>query len=280
MKKLTAFPIFTVCVTMVVLLFVGSAIIAIIFAGIASFGDAITNEEVLFSLRMSVVTSIISTTICMLLALPASYALTHIKLPGSRLVEIIMELTLSLPYILLGFALLLIFSSPFGKELKDLGFAVVFQPTGIVFAQLIVNLPFAIRMIRTAFMDVNPRLEFVAETLGAAPFGIFRTIILPLCRNSIISTIILTWSRGMGEFGATLMLVGVTRMKTETLPGSVFLSISTGNNETAMATAMIMLLLSAAALGIANILNRPANHVRSRGLAIFAKHRKNDKAAA
>ena len=50
------------------------------------------------------------------------------------------------------------------KALKDIGFAVAFQPTGIVFAQLIVNLPFSIRMVRTAFGDVNPRMEFVAKT--------------------------------------------------------------------------------------------------------------------
>ena len=158
-------------------------------------------------------------------------------MPCKKLAEIVMELTLSLPYILLGFALLIIFSSPFGKALKEAGFAVVFSPTGIIFAQLIVNLPFAIRMIRTAFNTVNPRVEFVAMTLGATPGEVFRTIILPLCRNAIISTLVLTWARGMGEFGATLMLVGVTRMKTETLAGSIYLSISTGNTETAMATA-------------------------------------------
>ena len=148
----------------------------------------------------------------------------------------------------LGFALLLIFSSPFGKALKEAGFAVVFSPTGIVFAQMIVNLPFAIRMMRTAFGGINPRVEFVAQTLGAMPWDVFRTIIVPMCRNQIISTFVLTWARGMGEFGATLMLVGVTRMKTETLPGSIYLSISTGNTETAMATAMIMLLVSALTL--------------------------------
>ena len=102
----------------------------------------------------------------------------------------------SLPYILLGLALLLIFSSPFGKALKDIGLAVVFQPAGIVLAQLIVNLPFAIRMIKTAFLDVNPRMEFVAKTLGATPGAVFRTIVLPLCRNAIISTLVLTWARG------------------------------------------------------------------------------------
>ena len=69
----------------------------------------------------------------------------------------------------------------------------------------------------------------------------------------------------MGEFGATLMLVGVTRMKTETLPGSIYLSISTGNNDVAMATAMIMLIVSAATLVLANLLNRPVGASRIGG---------------
>lgn len=260
--RIDAFTGLTLIVTAVVLLFVGSAIVAIIAGGMCHFGEALSSAEVMFSLKMSVVTSSISTVLCLLLALPTAYALSHTAMPCKRLAEVLMELTLSLPYILLGFALLLIFSSPFGKILKEAGFAVVFEPTGIVFAQLIVNLPFAIRMVRTAFSEVNPRMEFVARTLGASPASVFRSIILPLSRNSLISTFVLTWARGMGEFGATLMLVGVTRMKTETLPGSIYLSISTGNTDTAMATAMIMLLLSAATLVIANLLNRPIGAVR------------------
>ena len=265
-RKHDVFSGVSMAVATVVLLFVGSAIVAIVAGGIAHFGEAVTSAEVLFSLRMSVVTSSISTVLCLVLALPTAYALSRTNMPFKRVAEVLMELTLSLPYILLGFALLLIFSSPFGKALKEAGLAVVFEPAGIVFAQLIVNLPFAIRMVRTAFADVSPRMEFVAKTLGATPGDVFRTIILPQCRNALISTFVLTWARGMGEFGATLMLVGVTRMKTETLPGSIYLSISTGNNETAMATAMIMLLLSAATLVVANLLNRPVGRPVS-GLA-------------
>lgn len=252
-------------VTGMALLFIGSAIFAIVAGGISHFGEAVSSEEVLFSLRMSVTTSSISTVICLLLSLPTAYALSHVAFPGKRLAEVLMELTLSLPYILLGFALLLIFSSPFGKALKEAGFAVVFSPAGIVFAQMIVNLPFAIRMMRTAFAGVNPRIEFVAQTLGAMPWDVFRTVIVPMCRNQIISAFVLTWARGMGEFGATLMLVGVTRMKTETLPGSIYLSISTGNTETAMATAMIMLLVPAFTLVVANVLDRPTGASRVGG---------------
>lgn len=261
-RKRDVFPALCIVFACVALLFIGSAILTIVAGGVTHFGEAVSSEEVLFSLRMSVVTSTISTTLCLLFALPTAFALTRTNMPFKRAAETLMQLTMSLPYILLGFALLLMFSSPAGKALRDIGFAVVFQPTGIVFAQLIVNLPFSIRMIRTAFGDVNPRMEFVAKTLGASSFDTFRTIILPICRNSIISTFVLTWARGMGEFGATLMLVGVTRMRTETLPGSVYLSISTGNTDTAMATAMIMLLVSAATLVVSNILTKPTGQSR------------------
>ncbi len=264
-RKRDIFPLVCIAIACVPLLFIGTAVLTIIAGGLTHLTEAVTSEEVLFSLRMSVITSTISTTLCLLLALPTAYAFTRTNMPMKRAAETLMQLTMSLPYILLGFALLLMFSSPAGKALRDIGFAVVFQPTGIVFAQLIVNLPFSIRMIRTAFGDINPRLEFVAKTLGASSFETFRTIILPICRNAIISTFVLTWARGMGEFGATLMLVGVTRMRTETLPGSVYLSISTGNNDTAMATAMIMLIVSAVTLIIAEVLSKPVGEGRVDG---------------
>ena len=254
--RLDRFSFVTIAITVIALLFIGSAIAAILISGVAHIGEAISSPEVHFSLWMSLSTSTLSTLICLALAIPTAYALTRTALPCKRAIEVLMELTLSLPYLLLGFALLLIFSSPFGKFLKEAGFAVVFEPAGIVFAQLIVNLPFAIRMIRTAFLDVDSRYEFVAGALGARRFTTFRTILLPLCRNSIVSASVLTWARGMGEFGATLMLVGVTRMKTETLAGNIYLSISTGNNETAMATALIILLLSAFTLVITSIFNK------------------------
>ena len=261
-RKRDPFPVVCVVVACVALMFIGCAILTIVAGGLAHLGEAVTSAEVLFSLRMSVVTSTISTTICLVLAMPTAYAFTSTNMPFKRAAETLLQLTMSLPYILLGVALLLMFSSPAGKALRDIGFAVVFQPTGIVFAQLIVNLPFSIRMIRTAFGDVNPRMEFVAKTLGASSFTAFRTIVLPICRNAIISTFVLTWARGMGEFGATLMLVGVTRMRTETLSGNVYLAISSGNTDMAMATAMIMLIVSAVTLVIANVLSKPVGQAR------------------
>ena len=91
------------------------------------------------------------------------------------------------------------------------------------------------------------------------------TIILPLSRNSLISMIVLVWSRAIGEFGATLMLVGITRMKTETLPGSIYLSISTGDTEMAMAAATIMLCIAMISLAVINRLNATPKYFRLNG---------------
>lgn len=146
-----------------------------------------------------------------------------------------------------------------------MGFKVVFDVKGIVIAQFFVNLPFAIRMVRTAFMQLDERLEVIAGMLGASKWKQLVTIILPMSRNAIISMIVLVWSRAIGEFGATLMLVGITRMKTETLPGSIYLSISTGNTDMAMASATIMLVIAVASLLLTNKLNAPPKYYRISG---------------
>ena len=255
-RRRELFPILCVAASATLTLFMGTTVLTIAANGITHLGLALASDEVMFSLRMSAMTSSVSTALCMALALPCAWAMTRGGLPGSHALEILVELTLSLPYVVLGFALLVAFSSPLGVALREHGISVVFQPAGIVLAQMAVNVPFALRMSRTALCGVDPRMEFVARTLGAGSWDVFRTITLPMCRNPLVSALVLTWARGMGEFGATLMLVGVTRMRTETLPGSIFLSISTGDTSTAMSTAMIMLLVSAVALAVANALGR------------------------
>ena len=140
--------------------------------------------------------------------------------------------------------------------LKAAGVPFVFHQNGIILAQLAVNLPSAIKLTVMAFQGVNRKLEAVAGLLGASRFQQFRTIILPLCKNTMISSFILIWSRALGEFGATLMLVGVTRMKTETLPGNIYLNVSTNQIDGALASAFLLLILAALSLFISHCVTR------------------------
>lgn len=250
------FEIFTIIIAIVVIIFTSLLILAIVLKGLPYLGQAFYSDEVRFAVKLSLYTASISTIICMALAIPTAYALTRTAFPFKKIWQMIIELPLSMPYLVLGLSLLIIFSSDFGKALKELGFKVVFDKNGIIIAQTVVNLPYVIRFIRTAFEEVDERLEFISGSLGATKWERFITITLPLSKNAIVTTIILAWSRGLGEFGATLMLVGATRMKTETLTTSVYLNLATGDTGASMASATIILIISLISLFLTNWIGR------------------------
>ena len=81
----------------------------------------------------------------------------------------------------------------------------------------------------------------------------FYRVTMPLARNGIIGGIIMAWARALGEFGATAMLAGITRMKTETLSVAVFLNMSIGDMKFAIATALVMLLIALTLLVILKV---------------------------
>lgn len=257
-RTANVFDMFMIAVAALVILLTLLEVWMILFNGTPYILQAVQSEEVLFAVKLSIYTASVSTAVCMVLSIPTAYALTKTSLPLKRAAKILVELPLSMPYLVLGLSLLLLFSSGFGKLLSHWGFQAVFSVNGIILAHVVVNLPFVISMLGTAFEGVDPRLEFISRTLGASKARSFWSITLPLVKESVAGATILAWSRALGEFGATLMLVGVTRMKTETLPTSIYLDMATGDTGAAMASATILLLISAASLLLFNIINRKA----------------------
>jgi len=158
----------------------------------------------------------------------------------------LLMLPLSLPPLVAGVALLLFFAkTPIGTGLEDIGITVVYTHLGIIIAQWFVNLPYLIRVMRSSFAMISPRYEHIARTLGCTDFQAFRYIALPMARAGLISGLVITWSKVMGEFGAVLMLAGATRMHTETLPIALYLNMSTGDLDIAITTACILLGIAA-----------------------------------
>lgn len=249
----------TIIVSCLVISIIFLAVTTILKKGLPYIGHAFNSDEVLFAIRLSLYTASVSTTICIILAIPTAFALTKTNMPFKRFSQMLIELPLSLPNLVIGLSLLLIFSSDFGKWLSSIGCKVVFSKRGIMIAQIFVNLPFVIRIIKTSFQEVDVRLEFISRMLGASKAQSFWTITLPLSKNAVIGAVILAWSRALGEFGATLMLVGTTRMKTETLPASIYLNMATGEMGAAMASAVILLMISAISQFLFNGLNRKSN---------------------
>ena len=86
--------------------------------------------------------------------------------------------------------------------------------------------------------------ELAAKTLGSSPFKVFRTVTFPLSGPGIVSGIVLTFARALGEFGATLMLAGNIPGKTQTIPTAIYYAVVVGKDEKASMLVLIMVLFS------------------------------------
>ena len=213
--------------------------------------NSLASKEIQFAIRMSLITSIISTVLCIIVAVPAAYGLARYRFPGSSVLNTLLDIPLALPPLVAGVALLIFFgTTSFGKGLSNAGISFVFTPQGIVIAQFFVNVPFMFRILRSTFQGINPRYEYVAQTLGATDSQAFWRVTLPMARNGLVAGSIITWCKGIGEFGAALMVAGATRMKTETLPISLYLNMSCGDLSLAIAAATILIIISLVSLFI------------------------------
>ncbi len=209
------------------------------------------SDEIRFAITLSLLTSATSTILCIVISLPTAYALARYKFFGKTFVNTILDIPLALPPLVAGVGLLILFgTTTFGKALAEEGLVFVFTPLGIVVAQFFVNVPFMFRILRGTFQGINPRYEHVAKTLGCTEGQAFWRVILPMSKNGLLAGSVITWSKGIGEFGAALMLAGATRMKTETLPISLYLNMSSGELNLAIASATILIVISLVSLFI------------------------------
>ncbi len=213
--------------------------------------ESITTGEIRFAIELSVMTSAVSTLLCVLISVPSAYAIARYDFPGKNIVNTILDIPLALPPLVAGVGLLILFgTTSFGAFLEDIGLVFVFTPLGIIIAQFFVNVPYMFRVLRGTFQGINPRYEHVAKTLGCSDAQTFWRVTIPMAKNGLLAGAVITWSKGIGEFGAALMLAGATRMKTETLPISLYLNMSCGALDMAIASATILIVISVVSLFI------------------------------
>jgi molybdate transport system permease protein len=214
-----------------------------------AFIHSLMTNEIQFAIKLSIVTSLISTMLCILVSIPVAYAIARYDFWGKSLANTILDIPLALPPLVAGVGLLILFgTTSFGQMLEDIGLKFVFTPIGVIIAQFFVNVPYMFRILRGTFQGINPRYEHVAKTLGCSDWQTFWRVTLPMSKNGLLAGSVITWSKGIGEFGAALMLAGATRMKTETLPISLYLNMSSGELNLAIASATILIVISLVSL--------------------------------
>ena len=212
---------------------------------------SIMSNEIHFAITLSLATSLTSTFLCIIIGVPAAYALARYSFRGKNVVSALLDMPLALPPLVAGLGLLLFFgTTSLGRGLADIGLAFVFTPLGIIAAQFFVNIPFMIRIMRSTFTSISPRYEYVAKTLGCTDAQALWRVTLPMSASGFFAGSVITFAKGIGEFGAALLLAGAIMWKTETLPIALFLNMSCGKLNMAISAATILIIISLAALYI------------------------------
>ena len=157
-------------------------------------------------------------------ALGLAWLLSRVRFPGRLLVEALLFLPLTLPPVVTGYALLVLFGrhGALGEWLAGLGIVFAFRWTGAVLAAAVMGFPLLVLSIRVAFDGVDRRLEQAAESLGAGAWRRFATIVVPLSLRGIVAGCVLAFARAFGEFGATISFVSNIPGETRTLPIAIY----------------------------------------------------------
>ena len=113
--------------------------------------------------------------------------------------------------------------------------------------------------MRVTFDQMNPRAEEVARTLGCTRGQAFWRIALPQASRGIVTAFTIAWARALGEFGPIMVFAGTTRMRTEVLSTSVFLELSIGNLDAAVAVSLLMVMLAVVVLVVLRVLGTGLN---------------------
>lgn len=188
---------------------IGNMIFSQLFIDASALIETMMDSAVLMSIWISFSASFVSTFIAFLLGTPLAYFLARKKFPGKGFVEGMIDVPVIIPHTVAGIALITVFgySGLIGAPLQELGIVFVDAFPGIVVAMLFVSVPFYVNHVREGFESINPRLEKVARTLGENEWGAFRKITLPLAYRDVLAGGIMSWARGISEFGAVILLV-------------------------------------------------------------------------
>jgi len=211
-------------------------------------------SEILFAVKITIITATISSLIAVILAIPLAYVLSRNSFPLKSLVNSILYLPLVVSPIALGSMLLIFFNTGAGRFIEHNILRVVFEVPGIIFAQFIVIVGLAVSLIKSVFDYIDADYEAIARTLGADRAHTFFCNLLPAAKKGIISAFLLVWARAVGEFGATVTLAGATPMKTETLPVAIYLSFASADVGSAIVLILISILMGIAVLFLVHLI--------------------------
>jgi sulfate/thiosulfate transport system permease protein len=219
--------------------------------GWAGFWEAITNEQaiaaVTLTLRLALVVMLINAVMGTIIA----WVLVRDDFFGRGVVNSLMDLPFALPTIVASLTLLALYgpNSPIGINLA-------FTEAGIVMALLLVTMPFVVRSVQPVLLELDRDMEQAAASLGAGRMTVFRRIIFPNLLPAIIGGSGLSFARGLGEFGALILIAGNIPFQDQVASFYIFSQLEIDNRTGAAAVSVFVLVLSLGGLLALSALER------------------------
>lgn len=194
------------------------------------------------AIRLSLQTTSATVVCTVLFGTPVAYLLARRTFPLRRLVDTLIDLPTVLPPAVAGLGLLMTFGRRgwLGGTLELAGIEVAFTAVAVVLAQIFVASPFYVRAAIAGFAGVAEELEQAAALDGASSWQVFRHITVPLVRVSLLSGLVMSWSRALGDFGATIIFAGNFPGRTQTMPLAIYLGFEL-NLDVALALSVILI---------------------------------------
>jgi sulfate transport system permease protein len=223
---------------------------ALVFKGSAmtleKFLDVLLDPRAIASYKLSFGAALLAALVNAIFGVIVAWTLVRYDFPGRRLVDALIDLPFALPTAVSGIALTAVFAPNgwLGTKLATVGVQVAYTWIGVVVALILIGLPFVVRSVQPALIEVQRDLEDAAETLGAGPFMIFYRIILPAVLPALVTGFTLAFARGIGEYGSVVFISGNLPMKTEITPLLIVIKLEQFDYLGAAALGLAMLIMS------------------------------------
>ena len=181
------------------------------------FWETVSDPRVMASYRLTFGASLIAAAINVVFGFVVAWTLVRWRFPGHRLVDALVDLPFALPTAVSGIALTAIYSRNgwIGRWLEPLGIQVAYSRLGVLLALTFIGLPFVVRTLQPALLDLPAETEEAAASLGAGRWATFRRVLLPALVPAVLTGFALAFARALGEYGSVVFISGNLPMRTE-----------------------------------------------------------------
>lgn len=233
-------------ISLVILFPLSALFIYISDMSLSQYWSAVSDPRVVASYRVTLSAAFWSTVAALLIGTLLAWVLARYDFPGRRLMDAMIDLPFALPTAVAGLTLATLLSPNgwIGQLFADTNIRLAYAWPGIVIAMTFTSLPFIVRSVQPVIQNLDTSIEEAAQTLGATPWQTFSRVFLPILTPALIAGTSQAFIRGLGEFGAVVLIAGNAPFKTEVASLMIFVRLAEYNYPSAAAIASVVLAAS------------------------------------